>query len=61
MMFFFLIDTIIFAKRNYIFLRYKKKTSTMGNLVVIGLGELRTLFGAYEQFIGRLWNVFGTL
>ena len=30
----------------------------MGNLVVVGLEELRTLFGAYEQFVGGLWNVF---
>ena len=30
----------------------------MGNLVVVGLGELRLPFGAYEQFVGRLWNVF---
>ena len=30
----------------------------IGNLVVVGLGELRTLFGTYEQFVGRLWNVF---
>ena len=30
----------------------------MANLVVVGLGELRPLFGAYEQFVGCLWNVF---
>ena len=30
----------------------------MGNLAVVGLGELRPLFGAYEQFVGHLWNVF---
>ena len=30
----------------------------MGNLVVIGLGELQPLFGAYKQFVGGLWNVF---
>ena len=30
----------------------------MGNLVVVGLGELRPLLGGYEQFVGRLWNVF---
>ena len=33
----------------------------MGNLVVVGLGEIRTFFGAYEQFVGRLWNMFCTL
>ena len=26
----------------------------MGNLVVVGLGELRPPFGAYEQFVGGL-------
>ena len=36
----------------------EKKTPTMGNLVVVGLGELQTLFGTYEQFVGCLWNVF---
>ena len=30
----------------------------MGNLVVVELGELRPIFGACEQFVGRLWNVF---
>ena len=30
----------------------------MGNLVVIGLGELRPLFGACKQFVGCLCNVF---
>ena len=30
----------------------------MGNLVVVGLGQLRPLFSAYEQFVGRLCNVF---
>ena len=30
----------------------------MGNLVVVGLGELRPLFGGCEQFIGHLCNVF---
>ena len=30
----------------------------MGNLVVVGLKELRPHFGAYEQFVGPLWNVF---
>ena len=30
----------------------------MGNIVVVGLHELRTLVGAYEQFVGRLWNGF---
>ena len=30
----------------------------MGNLVVVGLAELRPLFGACEQFVGRLCNAF---
>ena len=30
----------------------------MGGLVVVGLQELRTLFGTYEQFVTLLWNVF---
>ena len=30
----------------------------MGNLVVVGLGELLPLFGPCEQFVGGLWNVF---
>ena len=30
----------------------------MGNLVVVGLGELRPPFGAYEQFVGHSWYVF---
>ena len=30
----------------------------MGNLVVVGLGELSPLFAAYEQYVGRLWNMF---
>ena len=30
----------------------------MGNLVVVGLRELRPLVGACEQFVGRLCNVF---
>ena len=30
----------------------------MVNLVVVGLGELQPLFGACEQFVGRLWNIF---
>ena len=30
----------------------------MGNIVVVGLGELLPLFGACEQFVGPLWNVF---
>ena len=30
----------------------------MGGLVVVGLRELRTLFGTFEQFISHLWNVF---
>ena len=30
----------------------------MANLVVVGLRELQPPFGAYEQFVGRLWNVF---
>ena len=29
----------------------------MGNLIVVGLHELRTLFGTYEQFVGDLCNV----
>ena len=29
----------------------------MGKLVVVGLQDLRTLFGTYEQFVGRLCNV----
>ena len=29
----------------------------MGNPVVVGLQDLRTLFGAYELFVGCLWNV----
>ena len=28
----------------------------MGNIVIVGLGELRTLFGACEQFVGGLWK-----
>ena len=31
---------------------------TMGNLVLVGLQQLRTDFGTYEQFVVRLWNVF---
>ena len=30
----------------------------MGNIVIVGLGDLRTLFGACEQFVGGLWNIF---
>ena len=30
----------------------------MGNLVIVGLGELQPLFGACELFVGSLWNVF---
>ena len=30
----------------------------MGNQEVVGLGELQPLFGACEQFIGHLCNVF---
>ena len=30
----------------------------MGNIVVVELKELRTLFGAYEQLISCLCNVF---
>ena len=30
----------------------------MGNLVVVGLVELRPPFGACEQFVSRLWNNF---
>ena len=30
----------------------------MGNLVVVGLVELRPPFGAYKQFVDPLWNVF---
>ena len=30
----------------------------MGNIVVVGLHELRPFFAAYEQFVGLLWNVF---
>ena len=30
----------------------------MGNLVVIGSQELRTLFGTYKQFINCFCNVF---
>ena len=33
----------------------------MGDLVVVGLQDLRLLFGPYEQFVGRLWNVFSRL
>ena len=33
----------------------------MGNLVVVGLRELQPLFGAYEQYVGQLWNVFQAL
>ena len=29
----------------------------MGKLVVVGFQDLRTLFGTYEQFVGRLCNV----
>ena len=29
----------------------------MGNLVVVGLQDLRILFGTYEQFVGHLCNV----
>ena len=36
----------------------EKKRPTMGNLVVVGLGELRPLFGPCEQFVGRLWKIF---
>ena len=30
----------------------------MGNIVVVGLGELRPLSGACEQFVGCLCNDF---
>ena len=30
----------------------------MGNQEVVGLSELRPLFGPYEQFVNHLWNVF---
>ena len=30
----------------------------MGNLLVIGLHDLRPLFGAYELFVGSLRNFF---
>ena len=53
-------NTLIFAKRNHIFpeINRKKNRPTMGILVTVGLGELQPLFGAREQFIGRLWNAF---
>ena len=35
-----------------------KKKTTMGNVVVVGLQELRTVFSTYEQFVGHLCNVF---
>ena len=40
------------------FYRTNRHNPTMGDLVVIGLCHLRTLFGTYEQFVGHLWNVF---
>ena len=30
----------------------------MGNLVLVGLQQLRTLVGTYEQFVGYVCNVF---
>ena len=30
----------------------------MENIVIVGLRELQTLFGACEQLVGRLWNIF---
>ena len=30
----------------------------MGNLVAVGLGELQLLFGACEQYVGCICNVF---
>ena len=30
----------------------------MGDLVVVGLQELQTVFSTYEQFVGPLCNVF---
>ena len=30
----------------------------MGEVVVVGLHDLQPLFGAFEQFVGCLWNVF---
>ena len=32
----------------------------MGDLVVVGLQELRTVFSTHQQFIGPLCNVFKT-
>ena len=51
----------LFFVQNVISSEFKKKNSQdsiMGNLVDIGLHELRALFGAYEQFVSHLWNVF---
>ena len=52
-------NTLISAPKNTFFLSLiEKKSLLMGNLVVVGLIVLQPLFGAYEQFISSLWNVF---
>ena len=60
-MFIFLKNNTLFREKNVLFFLEtykKKKRPMMGNLVVIGLVELRPYFGACEQFIGRLSNNF---
>ena len=49
----------LFAKMVTFFLVFiEKKTSTIGNLVVVGLHELRPLFDTCEQFM--IWVIYGT-
>ena len=48
-----------FQKEIVFFLKLiEKKRPTMGNIVVVGFQELRTLFGTSEQFVGHLCNDF---
>ena len=53
-------NTLLFAKSVTFSLRFIeiKKKPTMGNVGVVGLQELRTVFSSYEQFVGHLCNVF---
>ena len=47
-------QTVFCTESNISYEFYKKKSQNamMGSLVVVGLQELRTVFGNYEQFVG---------
>ena len=57
--YFYRISTLFRERYVQFFLECIRKKRHDGEaIVIIGLQQLRTSFGSYEQFVGHLWNVF---